>query len=245
MPGPLSSLLQRRTILIVVAAPGEAAAIRTGLRLGGSPAPSNPCATPPNWPLSALTTNIDLLETGVGKVNAAAAVALRADPDRHALILNLGIAGALLPLEALPLGSAVLATSSAYADEGILTPTGFQTIPDMGFPLGPFAGTQIPAHPALLAGLTPLAHMTGAIATVSTCSGTDSHAASMRDRTSAIAEAMEGAAIAHTLARLHPAIPFAEMRIISNSTGDRARQCWDIPLAFRKLAELTAAILAH
>ena len=64
----------------------------------------------------------------------------------------------------------------------------------------------------------------------------------IRDRSSAIAEAMEGAAIAHTLARLHPALPFAEMRIISNSTGDRPRQHWDIPLAFRKLAELTAAI---
>ncbi len=239
MPGPLSHLLHGQIILIVVAAPAEAAAICSGLRLSASPAAG---PAPSNWPLTPITPNIDLLETGVGKVNAAAATALRADPQRHALILNLGIAGALRPLTALPLGSAVLATSSAYADEGVLTPTGFQSVPDMGFPLGPFTGTAIPAHPALLAALSPLAHSAGPIATVSTCSGTDPLAAAIRDRSSAIAEAMEGAAIAHTLARLHPALPFAEMRIISNSTGDRPRQHWDIPLAFRKLAELTAAI---
>ena len=241
MTGPLRQFVRGRTVLLVVAAPAEAAAIRSG---AGAPQPERGSACPSNWPLSTIAQGVELLETGVGKVNAAAAIAHRADPVRHAAVINLGICGSLVPPAELPLGAIVLATQSVYGDEGVATPTGFDTLPKMGFPFGPFPDCAIPAHPAMLAALAPLATATGPIATVSTCSGTDALAAEVARRTDAIAEAMEGAAIAHTLARLHPAIPFAEIRVVSNSTGDRPRQQWDIRGAFARLSELCAELLA-
>ncbi len=241
MTGPIRSLLQTRVLLLVVAAPAEAAAVRAGFDLPQPPPPVNP---PGNWPLQPLTPEFDLLETGVGKANAAAAVALRFDAARHGAVINLGICGSLRPLAELPIGSVVLAESSAYADEGVQTPDGFRSLPEMGFPFGPFPGSAIPPDPALFNALRPLASATGTIATVSTCSGDDALAAAVAKRTGAVAEAMEGAAIAHALARLHPPAPFAELRVVSNSTGDRPRQVWDIRAALDRLRLLTAAIRA-
>lgn len=227
-------------MLLVVAAPAEAGAVRAGLGL-----PQVSPLVSPNWywPLLALGADIDLLETGVGKTNSAAAVAKRLEPARHGVVLNLGIAGALPGVDRPSLGDSILATSSVYADEGILTPAGFQSITEMGFPLGPFEGLAVPGTPDLLAALRPLATRAGPIATVSTCSGTDALAHEVARRTGAIAEGMEGAAIAHTLARLSPTIAFAEMRIISNTTGDRAAQQWDIRGALDRLAELVASLI--
>ncbi len=233
-------------MLLVVAAPAEARAVRAGL-VGGLGLPQKqPLAHPsPNWywPLSALGADIDLLETGVGKANAAAAVAKRLDPSRHALVLNLGIAGSLPGPDRPSLGDSILATTSLYADEGVLTPAGFQSIVEMGFPPGPLAGLAVPGTPDLLTALRPLAARAGPIATVSTCSGTDALAHEVARRTGAIAEGMEGAAIAHTLARLSPTIAFAEFRVISNTTGDRSEQQWDIRAAFDRLSALVALLI--
>lgn len=218
----------RNRLLLVAAAPAEARAILAGL------------PTPP--------TAFDLHTTGVGKVNAAIATLRAFDPTRHVGVINLGICG-LLPPQPLtlppPLGSIILADLSLYADEGAQTPGGFITIADMGFPPGgtTFPGMGLPPSPHLLKALTPLATRIGPIATVSTCSGTDSLALDVARRTGAIAEAMEGAAIAHALAlAFGPEIPFAEIRVLSNTTGDRSRQVWDLPRALAALTALTRAI---
>ncbi|MBL8760188.1 MAG: futalosine hydrolase, partial [Phycisphaerae bacterium] len=76
----------------------------------------------------------------------------------------------------------------------------------------------------------------GAIATVSVCSGTDELAAEIRSRTGAIAEGMEGAACGLVAARM--GVRFAELRVVSNHTGRRDRQGWNLEGAFRRLGEL-------
>jgi futalosine hydrolase len=204
--------------LLVVAAPAEARAV---LRALGA---AEALADHP-WQLLDAADGFDVLVTGVGKVNAAGALARFLDVDRHRCALNVGVAGAL-PSSGLAILATVVATTSVYADEGLLTPAGFTDCAAMGFPPGPWGGSAVPLDPGILTALKPLADAAGPIATVSTCSGTDSQARAIRERTGALAEGMEGAAVAHVAARL--GIPCGELRVISNTCGDRARQQWDL-----------------
>ncbi|TVQ31718.1 MAG: futalosine hydrolase [Phycisphaeraceae bacterium] len=235
--------------LLIAAAPAEAMAILRGLGQpeGDPPAP---------WTLSQAGARFDLLLCGVGKANASGATALLFDPARHCGALSLGVAGAL-PGSGLEIGDAVLATQSIYTDEGAATPEGFSDMASMGFPpIEPSSDDAIPGDtpmgvgpdPDLFKRLRPLTEATGPIATVSTCSGTDALAEATAARVNAIAEAMEGAAIGFTLRRralsdpLPQLVPFAELRVISNTTGDRGRQKWDLRLALTRLSEITAQL---
>jgi futalosine hydrolase len=227
-------LLRARPILLAVAAPAEARAVLEAL--GGSPA-----AADQPWALHSLTPRLHLVVTGIGKSNAAGAVARVLDVERHAAVLSIGVAGSLPRRDqpALPLRTVVAATASIFADEGLQTDDSYSDVAVIGFPLGPppISGSAVPAHPGLLALLGPLAEVAAPIATVSTCSGTDVLARQVAQRTGAVAEAMEGAAVALVAARL--GVPAGECRIISNSTGRREDQRWDLRGA---LATLTAAI---
>lgn len=227
----LRDILGGRRLLLVVAAPAEARTIRSGLSAQGILEP--PASG--GWTLTQPAPRFDMVETGVGKANAAAGLARVVDPRCHAAILNIGIGGAL-PGGGADLGATIVATASVYADEGLETPEGFTDCAGLGFPLGPFSGSSIAADPDLLALLGPLADRSARVATVSTCSGTDALAARVAARTGAIVEAMEGAAIAHVAARL--GIPFVEVRAISNTTGDRSRQRWDVRLALDAVSRL-------
>lgn len=225
--------------LLVVAAPGEARAVAGAL--GSNLDPSEEA-----WRPTTLSDRFDLLLTGVGKANAAAGTARAFDHGRHAGVINLGVAGSL-PGSGLRLGDIVLGVPSVYADEGLLTPSGFTDVAQMGFPPDPGGegGRSCSVMPSelLRAALRPLAQCEGPIATVSTCSGTDAAAAAIRDRTGALAEAMEGAAVAFTLRRLAgPGVPFIEVRAISNTTGDRSGQRWDLTGALARLSALVASL---
>lgn len=172
---------------------------------------------------------------GVGRVNAAAATTqaiLRHGP--FDLAISAGIAGSL-PGSGLAIGDGVIASESIYVEEGVITPSGFQTMSEIGFPLGPFAGNSLPGDAAALQKLVGVARI-APIATVATCSGTDAAAALVVRRTSAIAEAMEGAAVIHVAMRL--STPGLEIRTVSNTTGDRQGQRWDVRAALQALGEL-------
>lgn len=232
---------QNSRLLLVVAAPAEVRAVLAGLgeSIGNALEP---------WTLRPCRSGVDVLETGVGKGCASGAVARCFDPARHRAVVNLGVAGAL-PGSALAIADVVLATQSVYADEGALMPDGFIDVASMGFGPDPrerAIGAE--AEPGLFARLQPLTVHSGAIATVSTCSGMDALALEVARRTRAVAEAMEGAAIAFTCLRLaaliRADIPFAEVRVISNTTGDRPRQVWDLSGALRRLSEVAAALPA-
>lgn len=260
-------------VLLVVAAASEARAVLRGL----SSSPHAEGAEPPPWTVREVGPRTDLMLTGVGKANAAGAVALAlARGLSHAqgaqvgyrAVINLGIAGALPALDGaqgvglvyrLPPLAWVLASRSTFADEGLASGAGFQSLAEMGFPMldepvigpgqgGPSLGLSDGLVRPLGAVVNERDEVGAAagitiapIATVSTCSGTDALALEVARRTGALAECMEGAAIGLVCARL--AVPFAELRVISNTTGERARQRWDIRGALAGLGELAAAVV--
>lgn len=181
-----------------------------------------------------------VIVAGIGRTNAAAAtteaLCTRGPFDR---VLSVGVAGALPGSDLAP-GDVVLASACVYAEEGLVTPEGFSDMRGLGFPLGDFEGNCVPVDEALLA-LNAGRLRTGRVATVATCSGTDAAAAEVVARTGAVAEAMEGAAVVHAARRA--GVPGGELRAISNTTGNRAQQRWDLPRAFSALAPALASLL--
>jgi futalosine hydrolase len=177
-----------------------------------------------------------IVVAGVGRTNAACATTetLVERPDIDA-VLSVGVAGAL-PGGDLAVGDVLVASSCLYAEEGLLTAHGFAPMSSIGFDLGDFEGNAVPVDPKLLDVLADRFRI-GPVATVATCSGTDAAAAEIARRTDALAEAMEGAAVVHAARRR--GVPAIELRAISNHTGDRSQQQWDLE---RGLASLGVAV---
>lgn len=219
------------TCLLVVAAAGEGRAVLRAF--GGAERAADRA-----WELHRLGEGYDLVVSGIGKANAAGAVGRCADPRRHGMVVSVGVAGALPGPRVLPLGAVVCATHCVFADEGVETPGRFVECAEIGFPIAgaPFEGNRARVSAAVLKGLTLLADRAGPVATVSTCSGTDERARAVAVRTGAVAEAMEGAAVATAAVRL--GLQFGEVRVISNTTGDREKQVWDIKGALSRLTDV-------
>ena len=187
---------------------------------------------------------VRVVVAGIGRTNAAASTAealaeARATGAPFAAVISTGIAGAL-PGSNLALGTVIVADACVYAEEGIALPEGQGDMRVLGFPLGDFEGNRVPVDGALLVAFRALGPAC-AIATVATCSGTDAAALSVRTRTGAMAEAMEGAAVVHAARRV--GVPAIEIRSISNTTGDRATQRWDIAAAFAALQRVGDAFV--
>jgi futalosine hydrolase len=214
--------------VLVVAAPAEARAVLAG---GSRP----DLATPAPWTRIEVAPGTSLIITGVGKAAAAGACGALLRPS-DGVVLNVGVAGAL-PGSGLDLGAVVAANTSVFADEGVDTPQGFVDIGTLGFPPGDMPGVSMPCDAGVVEALRPIADVVAPVATVSTCSGTDTLAREIARRTAAAAEGMEGAAVVLTCRRL--GLRSGELRVISNSTGDRGSQVWDLPGA---LAVLTRVI---
>jgi len=137
---------------------------------------------------------------------------------------------------------------------------GFLSCLEMGFALSGLPGDRALPGRAWLEALRPVADRVGVIATVSTCSGTDELAREIRRRTGGIVEGMEGASVGLTVASVSSllmdadgagggggeggrvGVGFAEVRVVSNTTGDRGRQVWDIGLGLRRLSEVGPAV---
>lgn len=222
--------------LIVVATPLEAGPIFAALQTKSTVEP---------WlPLRA-SEEMDLLCSGVGKANASGATAAAIARASYSAVLNLGICGSLpSPISNSPkFGAAILATASIFADEGIESPEGWQPLSALGFPAA-IDSDLIRPDPRLLAFLKPHADHAAPIATVSICSGTNARAQSIATRFDPhpLAEAMEGAAVG--LAATRAKVPFAELRVVSNTTGDRKSQQWEMKPALARLESLARSILS-
>ncbi|MFG0286497.1 MAG: futalosine hydrolase, partial [Phycisphaerales bacterium JB039] len=188
------------------------------------------------WRAIAPRSGLEMAMSGIGKANAAAAAA-RWGPGPDRPVICLGVAGAL-PGGGLAIADAVIAACCLFVDEGVQTDESFLTCDALGFAIGPEPG-PIPVDPALCGRLGRLAEHRGPIATVSTCSGTDALARQRADA-GAIAEAMEGAAAG--LAAWRAGAPFAELRVISNTTGRRSAQRWDLDRALERLSDLASRL---
>lgn len=190
-----------------------------------------------------------LLAGGLGKANAAQAVAAAACSQPLAGVLGFGVAGAYRR-SGLRLGDVALAAEEVYADEGVTTPHGWRPLRTLGIPVLEHQDARwfnaFPLDPAWVAwardrlALPPEA--VGRFLTVSTCSGRQRRGDLLAARFRALAETMEGAAWAHTAARFQ--LPFLEVRGISNRVEDRNPAAWRLDDAAAAAADAAAQLLS-
>ncbi|KAF0219755.1 MAG: purine phosphorylase family [Geobacteraceae bacterium] len=183
-----------------------------------------------------------LAVTGMGKVNAAASITSLLERHKPGLLINTGCAGAYAG-GGLAVGDLALATTEIFGDEGVLTPTGWESLEFIGipalerkgnryfneFPLS-FSATEKAMQLAIALGL-PIRR--GRFVTVSTCSGTKARGEELFSQFGGICENMEGAAAAQVA--LIYGVDCLEVRGISNLVEDRDLSNWDIPLAVERV----------
>ena len=187
----------------------------------------------------------EVLGLGVGKLAAAISLTQALARARPEAVLSFGIAGAYpsrhlrAGLRALALLEVCVVSHEGLADEGVEAPEGFRDLATMGLgEVGPWLADGDRSD--RLVELLGCARVVGA--TVSTVSGVEPRSQAYAARTGAQVETMEGAALAAVCRRF--GVPFAQLRVISNYTGDRSRSGWDLEAALAKLAEVMGRVLA-
>jgi len=190
--------------------------------------------------------NVILLNTGVGKINAAHSATIVIENFPVEKIISFGIGGAY-PGSGLANGDVAISSKEILGDEGVISSKGWEGLEKIGIPLvqvgrkkyfnelpinlpGPFVRAIYPqgtAHELPLHNHFKV--KSGAFVTVSAASGSTQRARELEKRFSAICENMEGAAIAQVCMIYN--IPMFEIRGISNTAGVREKKRWDIELA--------------
>lgn len=175
---------------------------------------------------------------GVGKTAAAIGLTRALAAGDVGSVVAIGVAGAHRA-SGLALGERVLVGSDVLADEGVRTPSGFLDLPALGLgEIGPWRADE--GLLALASGVLKAPIV--AASTVSTCSGTDALADETAARSGAAIETMEGAAIAAACAA--HGVPWIQLRVVSNMTGDRERAGWDLARALDELGRAIGELFA-
>lgn len=175
---------------------------------------------------------------GVGKVNAAAVTAVLVDRYQPHMVINTGCSGAYVG-SGLSIGNLVVASEEVLADDGVVVTDGWKDLRYMNLPsveqrgLGCYNLLPLSRHASekamQLADYYGVFLMRGRFATVSTCSGTRQRGEELARRWNALAENMEGAAVAQVCLRC--GVDCLEIRGVSNMVEDRDLKNWDIPRA--------------
>jgi len=166
-------------------------------------------------------SRVEIVQMGVGPVNAAHAVTLALTRFRPLAIVVCGIGGAY-PGSGLAIGDVACAESECYGDLGATSPGGFLDLQAMGFPL--VEGSP-PIYNVLPMQVFPSSPRVRFV-TMSTCTGIAVAARAIEARTGGAVENMEGAAVAHVAAIY--GVPVGELRGISNLVTDRDTKAWRI-----------------
>ena len=173
-----------------------------------------------------------LTHSGVGKVNAAHSVTLLLENHDIDLVVIFGIGGAYTNME---IGDIAVAEYENYAEEGVLTKDGWQSMELTGFPLikneKEFYNTfplnrELSRFAVTALEDTGLNVHSGNFVTVSQCSGTTDAGQILMKRFNGICENTEGAAVVHICTMY--GVPVIEVRGISNMVEDRDMGKWDI-----------------
>lgn len=179
--------------------------------------------------------NILLINTGIGKVNAAHSATFLLENYPVKCMINAGVGGAY-PNSGLKIGDTAIASKETYGDDGVIAPTGWKDLKEIGIPLLQIGMRRyFNEFPLNQAELVPLNSgksfqtKRGIFVTVSSVTGAHQRALELEDRFNAICENMEGAAVAHICAMYN--IPFFEIRGISNMAGIRDKRRWNLSLA--------------
>lgn len=199
-------------------------------------------------PISGVT--VEFVATGVGKVAAAVGAERSLSGTEVAAVVHVGCAGAY-PDGKLSVGDVVVGASDVLVDEGVRTTTEFLPLASLGLPTITRGDVSLPDPVPLSTPQDPVEDhaefddeftvVRGALATVSTGSGTDDLARELHRRSGALAESMEGAAIAAVA--WSRGVPCFEIRGISNLCGHRDRAAWDIDRAVRNAARVAHRML--
>lgn len=181
--------------------------------------------------------NILLMNTGIGKVNAALSAAALLENFKIKLIINIGIGGSY-PNAGLKAGDIAIAAKEIYGDEGVITSRGHEGLQKIGIPLVQIGKrkyfNEFPLNTNLFNTAAGLALRitqikTGNFVTVSAATATRELALQLEKRYNGLCENMEGAAVAQACTIY--GISMLEMRGISNIVGVRDKRKWNIKLA--------------
>ncbi|MFH1571623.1 MAG: futalosine hydrolase [Gemmatimonadota bacterium] len=195
---------------------------------------------------------VQLIETGLGAVNAAQAATALLEAARPDLVIQAGVGGAY-PGSGLRVGELAVATAENYGDLGVRTPAGWQSGEFIGIPLAEPGGhplyNRFDLDPRLVARAVALLVeglgapvRAGPFVTVQECTGTLPLAAERAGLfPGALCENMEGVAAAH-VCRLYEA-PFLELRAMSNLVEERRRETWDLAGAAARAQEATLCLI--
>ncbi|MCX9014881.1 MAG: futalosine hydrolase [Candidatus Methanoperedens sp.] len=188
-----------------------------------------------------------LTHSGVGKVNAAHSVTILLENHDIDLVVLFGIGGAYTRMKA---GDIAVAESENYAEEGVLTKDGWQSMELTGFPLLRKEKEYYNTFPLdmelsrfAMAALedTGLNVHSGNFVTVSQCSGTTEAGRMLMNRFNGICENTEGAAVVHICAMY--GVPVIEVRGISNIVEDRDMGKWDLKSAASNCCKAVAELV--
>lgn len=185
------------------------------------------------------------LELGVGKIAATLNLTLALSERRPDAVLLIGVCGAYparhlgAGLAALDVGDPCLIRDDVIADDGVLTLDDFLDLARLKLgEVGPIAGDEPLTHK--LAGVLGCPIVTAA--TVSTGAGADALSQAYARRSGAQVETMEGGAVAIVCRRF--GVPLAQLRAVSNRTGDRNLGGWDLERALASLRSAVETVLA-
>ena len=203
------------------------------------------------WPLFEVGPSQWMVISGIGKANAAGATSWGiANQPEIRKVVNVGVAGCLS--DEFALGDVIVGEESVFAEEGIYLREGWGGMSALGFDLAAedwADGNRMRGSAELVDELCAVLFAgtnrggRGVIATVDSCSGTYAWAKEVRARTGADAEAMEGAGVVLAARRLGRAA--AEVRVISNSCGEREQQEWDMKRAVKVIDSLLQRMLGE
>jgi futalosine hydrolase len=180
--------------------------------------------------------HVDVLVTGVGMVATAARVAQALARTSYDAALNFGVCGSFSRTYAL--GDVVHVTSDALSELGVEDGDCFLTMHELGLAPEASIDNAAPAFADLLADLPVVRAIT-----VNTVHGNEASIAAVVQRLSPDVESMEGAAFAYACAL--SAVPYAQVRAISNLVERRNRDAWRMDLAVRNLNRAALRILDH
>ena len=175
--------------------------------------------------------DILLSHGGIGQVNMAICLTHLLEEYRPEKVFLCGCGGSY-PASGLKNGDLALATSEYYADLGVATAEQFIPLEDLNLPqdteLSPRVKQSLPLDPELLVRAQEILPdaICGPFSTVNCCSGSSELSLELERRSGSICENMEGAAAAQACENF--GVPLLELRGISNPTGTRDPQQWDV-----------------
>ncbi|SDI91821.1 futalosine hydrolase [Natribacillus halophilus] len=186
------------------------------------------------------TSGIDVAIAGVGPAQAAARTAFALPKDEYRMVVSVGIGGGFKNRAAI--GDIVISDRLIAAELGAESSQSFIPIDELGFGTNVITAddSSVQRLSSRLIEKNQRVH-TGAILTLSMVTGTDDTAHALIHRyPDACAEAMEGFGVATAAAEQN--LPVLEIRSISNLTGPRDKENWNIKEALASLEPAGAAI---